>query len=224
MKDDAVIALRKSFVLIPAGEFRMGSVKGSADERPVHLVRISRPFEMGKYEITQTQWQSLMGSSDFRGPTLPVESVSWNDAQQFIQKLNAQNDGYTYRLPTEAEWEYACRAGSAGTYSGDLAAMAWYVSNAGGTTHAVGQKEPNAWGLHDMHGNVSEWCQDWFSGGYYTQSPGVDPAGPSAGSDRVLRGGSWLLDSASSRSAARYARPPGVRESGVGFRLVRTRR
>lgn len=225
-KDEVLRTLRNSFIRVPAGEFMMGSTNGHDSERPVHRVRISRVFEMGKYETTQAQWQFLLGSnpSQFKGASLPVERVSWEDVQQFIQKLNALNDGYIYRLPTEAEWEYACRAGSTGDYAGSLDAMAWYGSNAVGTTHPVGQKEPNAWGLYDMHGNVREWCQDWFNVSYYAQSPSVDPIGPRAGSDRVLRGGNWILGSDPLRSAHRWRMMPALREENVGFRLVRTTR
>ena len=226
VRRDVLNALRNSFVRIPAGEFMMGSGNGAADERPVHRVRISRSFEMGKYEVTQAQWEAGMGSNPghYKGLNLPVENVSWEDVQQFIQKLNAPNDGYIYRLPTEAEWEYACRAGSTGDYAGALDAMAWYGSNAAGTTHPVGQKKPNSWGLYDMHGNVWEWCQDWFDGSYYTQSPSVDPRGPGAGSSRVLRGGNWVLGPGFLRSARRSGRTPGLRQNDLGFRLVRTTR
>ncbi|HEY7545724.1 MAG TPA: bifunctional serine/threonine-protein kinase/formylglycine-generating enzyme family protein, partial [Blastocatellia bacterium] len=181
-----------AFVQIPQGEFLMGSEKGEGDEKPAHKVRISRPFEMGKYEVTQAQWEAVMGNnpSNFKGANLPVENVSWNDAQEFIQKLNARNDGYVYRLPTEAEWEYACRAGSTGDYAGNLDEMAWHGSNSASKTHSVGQKKPNAWGLHDMHGNVWEWCMDWYLENYYSQSPSADPPGPGTGSLRVSRGGS----------------------------------
>src|SRR6185295_12837821 len=129
----------------------------------VHKVRITRQFEIGKYEVTQEQWQAVMGDnpSNFKGANLPVEKVSWNDAQDFLLKLNAR-DGYTYRLPTEAEWEYACRAGSMGDFAGELDDVAWYDKNSGSKTHPVGQKRPNVWGLYDMHGNVSEWCSDWY--------------------------------------------------------------
>lgn len=226
VRRDVLNALRNSFVRIPAGEFMMGSGNGAADERPVHRVRISRSLEMCKYEVTQAQWEAGMGSnpSHYKGANLPVENVSWEDVQQFIQKLNALNDGYIYRLPTEAEWEYGCRAGSTGDYAGALDAMAWYGNNAAGTTHPVGQKKPNSWGLYDMHGNVLEWCDDWFNGSYYAQSPSVDPKGPSAGSSRVLRGGNWVLGSGFLRSAHRSGRTPGLRENDLGFRLVRTTR
>jgi formylglycine-generating enzyme required for sulfatase activity len=159
------------FVLIPAGSFMMGSTNGEANEKPVHQVTINYSFYMGKYEVTQAQWQSLMGNnlSNFRdcGGNCPIEHVSWEDAQNFINKLNESNDGFRYRLPTEAEWEYACRAGTTGDYAGNPSEMAWYWENSGIKTHAVGGNQPNAWGLFDMHGNVWEWCQDWYHGTYY---------------------------------------------------------
>jgi formylglycine-generating enzyme required for sulfatase activity len=138
---------RDGFVLIPGGEFSMGGDR-FYPEQPVHKVRISKAFEMGKYQVTQEQWQAVMGNnpSYFTGANLPVEMVSWNDVQEFIKKLNAKKDGYSYRLPTEAEWEYACRAGTTGNYAGNLDDMAWYDKNSGGKTHPVGQKKPNAWG------------------------------------------------------------------------------
>jgi formylglycine-generating enzyme required for sulfatase activity len=191
-----------NFVRIPAGEFQMGS-ENDSDEQPVHRVKISRDFEMGKCEVTQAQWQAVMGNnpSRFEGDNLPVENVSWSDVQEFIKRLNQADSKYQYRLPTEAEWEYACRAGTTGDYAGDLDAMAWYEKNSGGKTHAVGQKQANAWGLYDMHGNVWEWCQDWYDSNYYRQSPGADPTGPTAGSARVFRGGSWDYAAACCRSA-----------------------
>jgi formylglycine-generating enzyme required for sulfatase activity len=215
-----------SFVSIPAGEFMMGATNGKPDEKPVHRVRLSQPFEMGKYEVTQAVWEALMGSnpSEFRGANLPVENVSWLDAQEFIEKLNARNDDYIYRLPTEAEWEYACRAGSSGNYAGKLDQVAWYDDDSGNTTHPVGKKQPNAWGLYDMHGNVFEWCQDWYDGNYYAESPTVDPQGPQSGSFRVKRGGSWVFPAAFSRSAARDLYSPVYQFNFLGFRVVRTRR
>jgi formylglycine-generating enzyme required for sulfatase activity len=136
--------------------------------------------------------------SRFRGPDLPVEEVSWNDAQEFLKKLNAVEKGARYRLPTEAEWEYAARAGQSGEPA-TLDAVAWYSENSGSQTHAVGQKQANGWGLYDMLGNVWEWCADWNDSEYYGKSPSVDPPGPASGTTRVLRGGAWFF-------LARYAR------------------
>ena len=154
------VPLKWEFVRIPAGEFEMGCSSGDSDclslEKPQHHVRISKGFEMGKYLVTQAMWKSVMGTnpSRFKGADRPVERVSWNDVQEFLQRLNTQNDGYHYRLPTEAEWEYAARAGSTSSRYGELNAVAWYSGNSGKETHPVGQKQPNAWGLYDMLGNV----------------------------------------------------------------------
>jgi formylglycine-generating enzyme required for sulfatase activity len=222
---DTVVDAGIDFVLVPAGSFQMGSTNGNSSELPVHEVVISEAFELGRYEVTQAEWESVMGSnpSSFTGDdTRPVESVSWDDVQLYIEALNAQNDGFVYRLPTEAEWEYACRAGTTGDYAGDLDAMAWYSSNSGSQTHPVGQKEPNAWGLYDMHGNVWEWVQDRYSSSYYSVSPGTDPPGPTSGSYRVHRGGAWYSSAIRCRSAYRGGDSPGDRHSGLGFRLVRT--
>jgi formylglycine-generating enzyme required for sulfatase activity len=221
----ALDELRAGFVTISAGEFMMGSENGSAAEKPMHRVRLSQPFEIGKYEVTQAQWEAVMGNnpSYFKGGNRPVEQVSWYDVQEFIERLNALDDGYVYRLPTEAEWEYACRAGSNGDYAGKLDAMAWYNDNSQQMTHPVGTKQPNAWGLYDMHGNVFEWCQDYYDAGYYAQSPSVDLQGPESGSFRVKRGGGWMFSAAFARSAARDLYAPTYRFNFVGFRLVRTR-
>jgi formylglycine-generating enzyme required for sulfatase activity len=213
---------RIEFVRIPAGEFPMGSENGDADEKPVHRVRITKAFEIGKYEVTQAQWGKVMGNnpSQFKGPDLPVESVSWGDIQDFLQKLNAMNDGYRYRLPTEAEWEYAARAGSTGD-SEELASTAWYDGNSDKQTHPVGTKRPNAWGLYDMLGSVWEWCQDWYDESYYRSSPEPDPPGPGSGQARVIRGGSWLTPSSFCRAASRSRSVLGAGDASMGFRLVR---
>jgi formylglycine-generating enzyme required for sulfatase activity len=218
------------FVSIPAGKFTMGCSAGdsqcSDNEKPRHEVTISRGFELGKYEVTQGQWVKVMGSnpSNFKGDDrLPVEQVSWNDAQAFIAKLNALNDGYRYRLPTEAEWEYAARAGTAGPNYGNLDAIAWYDSNSGSKTHAVGQKQANGYGLYDMLGNVWEWCSDWYGESYYGGSPAADPNGPSSGQFRVLRGGSWGGNSRFARVSVRAGGVPDVRGTRNGFRLCRER-
>ena len=195
------------FVWIPAGDFRMGSTSRHADseEKPVTRVRISRGFYLGKYEVTQGQWEGVMGSNPSRfkncGGNCPVERVSWDDVQEFIRKLNGKSGGRRYRLPTEAEWEYAARGGTtADTYAGDLTnprgndpvlnRIAWYRENSGRRTHPVGRKAPNGWGLHDMLGNVWEWVGDWY--GDYPGGTVTDPSGPGSGSYRVIRGGSWI--------------------------------
>jgi formylglycine-generating enzyme required for sulfatase activity len=222
--------------LIPAGNFMMGSENGNSGEKPVHRVTINYSFYMGKYEVTQAQWQTVMGNnpSEFKGCDLcPVENVSWDDAQKFIRKLNAQNDGYTYRLPSEAEWEYACRAGTTGDYAGNLDSMAWYANNSGRSyidadaisrtdssnyhkrttenddqTHPVGQKQANAFGLYDMYGNVGEWCQDW-SHVNYGGTPTDGSAWESKELFRVLRGGSWYSNANTLRPAFRSENIPG---------------
>jgi len=216
------------FTLILAGEFQMGSANGSDNERPVLTVRISKPFYLGIYEVTQGQWEAVMGDnpSRFTGdPNRPVENVSWDDVQKFIDKLNTKEGGTKYRLPTEAEWEYAARAGSKTAYSfGDdssqLSKYAWFGDNAGNTTHLVGKLQPNVWGLYDMHGNVWEWVQDWY--GKYTAEPVTDPQGPAAGSYRVIRGGGWGYGAGGCRSAYPPRNAPGYRLVSLGFRLLRT--
>ena len=215
-------------VEIPTGSFCMGSNDGNADEKPVHQVTINYSFYIGKYEVTQVQWQAVIGNnpSNFKGDfgepyfKLPVEQVSWDDAQSFIKKLNERNDGFTYRLPTEAEWEYACRAGTTGDYAGNLSEMAWYSENSENRTHTVGQKQPNAWGLFDMHGNVYEWCQDWHHDSY--NGAPTDGSAWLGGVQlyRVLRGGSWTFNANYSRSAYRFRNPPDNRNSNFGFRVV----
>ena len=227
------------FLLIPSGEFWMGCSVGDtecrSDEHPRHLVRIAKPFELGKYEVTQSQWEAVMGAnpSHFKGPHLPVDSVNWGDTQLFLDKLNARNDGYRYRLPTEAEWEYAARAGSASARDGDLNAIAWHGANSGGTTHPVGQKQPNAWGLNDMFGNVTEYCGDWYSATWYGDSPTEDPKGPSSGLGRVQRGGSWGDNGAdngsywfrvSNRIWSDDSADGTSRSGNFGFRCVRERK
>ena len=220
------------FVLIPAGTFQMGCSSDKecdVDKKPRHRVTISKPFYLGKYEVTQKQWEAVMGNnpSKFKGPDLPVERVSWNDAQEFIKRLNAMEGHKRYRLPTEAEWEYAARAGSETAYSfGDsvesLKNYAWYKANSGMKTHPVGKKRPNPWGLYDMHGNVWEWVGDWFGKKQYADGSAVDPVGPDKGKDRVLRGGSWDYVAKYCRSSHRDYDKPTLTVSNDGFRLLMT--
>jgi len=217
------------FVLIQAGSFMMGSPQNAEErnETPPHKVSISKPFYLGKYEVTQEQWVTVMGSnpSRFKGPNHPVDSVSWNDVQEFIKRLNAKEGHNRYRLPTEAEWEYAARAGTNTAYffgddKKELSGYAWYFGSSDSTSHPVGQKPPNAWGLHDVHGNVFEWTQDWFGGRYYADSPETDPKGPSSGAGRVARGGSWSYNAESARAAYREFIMPHAQGGDVGFRLA----
>ncbi|MCE1225570.1 MAG: SUMF1/EgtB/PvdO family nonheme iron enzyme [Geobacteraceae bacterium] len=214
------------FVVVPEGCFQMGDSKGngSSDEKPVHQVCLDA-FSIGKYEVTQGQWKKVMGGnpSEFVscGDNCPVEQVSWNDVQQFISRLNSQSST-NYRLPTEAEWEYACRAGGTEEYCGsnDINAVAWCSDNSGSQTHSVGQKQANGWGIHDMSGNVWEWVQDWYNKSYYVSSPQSNPQGPSSGSYRVVRGGSWARSTDYVRASARNPGSPGGRIDFTGFRLV----
>ena len=213
------------FAWIPAGEFQMGSSSAEAgnDERPVTRVKISRGYWLGRHEVTQSEWQAAIGTnpSHFSGcGSCPVENVSWDDAQAFIGRLNGRAGRTRYRLPTESEWEYAARAGTSGEhYAANLDAIAWYLSNSGSRTNPVGQKAPNAWGLHDMLGNVWEWVHDWY--GAYPGGSVTDPRGPASGSDRVSRGGGWLLDAWFCRASYRNLGPPGARNLSLGFRLLR---
>ena len=231
------------FVWIEPGTFQMGSPASesghSDDEGPVHEVEISEGFWLGKYEVTQGQWKSVMGRAPWSGedfviedPSHPAVYIFWYEVQVFIGELNEAAGDSLYRLPTEAEWEYACRAGSTTRWSfGDdtsqLTHYGWYGDNAwdiGETyAHAVGLKRPNAWGLYDMHGNVWEWVQDRYDADYYNSSPRVDPPGPSSGSNRVIRGGGFFNSYRRLRSAARESLGPGAHFDGIGVRLLRIR-
>jgi formylglycine-generating enzyme required for sulfatase activity len=224
--------LKMEFVLIPAGQFNMGSPLSEKDrgddEGPVHPVKISKPFYMSKFEVTQEQYLFVMGSNPSRlvGPNRPVDCVTWYEAVEFCRKLT-QLDGNYYRLPTEAEWEYACRAGTQTRfYYGDdpdysqLAEYACYPHNSRGT-FPVGQKKANAFGLYDMHGNVQEWCSDWYDEYYYRYRHSLDPQGPPSGQGRVLRGGAWYRDASLCRCASRFASSPApVRLIYGGIRVV----
>ena len=237
------------FARISAGTFRMGSPSGESgrdnDEGPVHRVTISRDFYMGITEVTQRQWLAVMGTNPSHfsncGNDCPVETVSWFDVVKFCNRLSEReglkpayrrSSGITtwdksadgYRLPTEAEWEYACRAGTTtrfytGNSDSDLDHAGWYKENSGSMTHPVGQKAPNAWGLYDMHGNVWEWCWDWFD--KYSSALVIDPEGSTRSSVRVVRGGSWYNFASLCRSAHRFRCQHGYGDEKLGFRLLR---
>ena len=216
------------FVWVPAGEFLMGSTTAEAedDEQPVTRVRISKGFWLGKYEVTVGQWRALMGPGPMYRPDCqpcPVQAVSWNEAQEFIRTLNARTGNSRYRLPTEAEWEFAARAGTSADRYGKLDAIAWFGGGfdalVSDTRPLVGQKAPNAWGLHDMLGSVWEWVEDWY--GRYPGGAVTDPRGPSSGSQRVTRGGSWQDGAIASRAPSREGLLPGQRLISQGFRLLR---
>ncbi len=225
------------YVRIEPGDFLMGSPKEeiaivgaereiSYRERPQHPVVITRAFEIGKYEVTQRQWEAVMGSnpSAFKGIELPVTNVSWNDVQEFLTRLQPLDGKHNYRLPTEAEWEMACRAGSAGEVAAELLQeIAWFDANSLSRPHPVGRLKPNTWGLFDMQGNVSEWIHDWYDRDYYRTSPAEDPSGPPAGQSKVHRGGSWQSGTWQCRAAARGYSLPAERNHLTGFRLVRVK-
>ena len=225
-------SLGMEFRLIEPGTFMMGSPENEAgryEDETQHRVTLTKPYYLGVYEVTQDEYERLMGinPSNFKGRRNPVESISYDNAIAFIKRLNDLPEekaaGRVYRLPTEAEWEYACRAGSSTAYCfGDdetrLGEYAWYYKNSGETTHPVGEKRPNGWGLYDMHGNVWEWCNDWY--GDYPSGSVTDPTGASSGSVRVCRGGGWDYEAARCRSATRFGDDPSGRCSSLGFRLV----
>ena len=230
------------FVLIPAGEFAMGSPddepdRDPEDEGPVRQVQITRPYFLGVYEVTQAQYEKVTGENPaaHKEPTCPVENVSWNDAVAFCERLSADT-GRTVRLPTEAEWEYACRAGTTTPFAfGEIlssktdanfdGASTTYGGGAKGPflkeTTPVGSYAANAWGLYDMHGNVWEWCQDWYNKAYYKDAPAEDPQGPPSAAERVIRGGSFTYPPVCCRTADRYRREPeDSSRRGLGFRVV----
>ena len=212
-------------IYVGPGEFMMGSTIGDADETPVHKVRLTRGYWLGKYEITQRQWKSVMkgNPSRFNGDDHPVDSVSWDGCHEFLGKIQnsvmSQLGNFKARLPTEAEWEYACRAGTTGEKAHDLEGVAWYDGNSGSKTHVVGMKRANAWGFHDMIGNLSEWCSDLYGVYNCKNSVLLDPQGPVLGRDRVIRGGSWCSPVQYSRPADRSGRTPGKCYDYCGFRL-----
>jgi formylglycine-generating enzyme required for sulfatase activity len=241
-KDNAYTnSIGMKFVLVPAGTFMMGGDENievdECGELPRHQVTISQAFYLSSNEVTQRQWEDVLGDNPsyyegevnpvgmVRWEDNPVEMVSWEDVQVFIVRLNQKEGQSRYRLPTEAEWEYAARAGSTGAYyfgddESQLENYAWYGYNSYDTTHPVGQKLPNAWGLYDMLGNVWEWTGDWYEERYYANSPSADPTGPSSGAYRVTRGCGWFRDAKRCRSAYRDWREPGSHDDSVGFRLA----
>ena len=215
-------------VRVEAGTFTMGATSEMKDpwddEKPAHQVTLTNDYYICKYEVTQALWQAVMGNnpSNFKGDNLPVENVSWKDCQKFLSKLN-NTTGKSFRLPTEAEWEYAARGGKKSRgyqYNGsnNLSDVAWYDDNSGKKTHAVGTKQPNELGIYDMSGNVWEWCQDRY--GKYSSSSQVNPTGANSGSYRVLRGGSWCSSARVCRSSYRYGSTPGNRDGNLGLRLI----
>lgn len=221
------------FQWCPAGSFAMGSPgmeAGAYPDETLHEVTLSMGFWLGKCEVTQARWEAVMGvnPSYYPGAERPVESVSWEDIQDYLLILNATTSGGTYRLPTEAEWEYACRAGTTTRYYWgnddaltDIDAYAWYAANSNNESHPVGEKLPNGWGLYDMTGNVDELCQDWY--GQYPEGPVTDPQGPDVGETRVARGGDWGIGARGCRCAWRDSQEnPNVGYEAVGFRLLRT--
>jgi formylglycine-generating enzyme required for sulfatase activity len=208
-------------VSIPAGSFRMGSSSPAAEpqEKPAHTVRVGA-FFLAKFEVTRELWRAVMGDPSPAPPgrgDLPMHGVSWNECQEFIRRLNAWT-GKRYRLPTEAEWEYACRAGTKGERYGELDAAAWYVDNSGDSPHPVGQKQPNPWGLHDMLGNVWEWCQDWYPP--YPGATRPKRTRVTYGCGPVLRGGCWGCFEQVVRASYRFGIEPGAHNDGVGLRLA----
>lgn len=212
------------FIEVPAGSFNMGSVHGISDEAPVHDVTLTDAFLLGVTEVTQAQWRAVMGNhpSTHLGADLPVEGVSWEAVKGFIDTLNAQAGAAVYRLPTEAEWEYACTCAGRWAPGSDLVKVAWYGDNSGGRTHAVKDRAPNPWGFFDLLGNVAEWCDDRYDARCYDATVPADPAGPSIGNARVIRGGSWVNLAWYCRPHVRQCAGPTYRASHVGFRLARS--
>jgi formylglycine-generating enzyme required for sulfatase activity len=225
--------VKLDLIWIEPGTFVMGTPKdesGRNNDETQHQVTLSKGYWLGKYEVIQPQWKAVMGSdpSHWQGEDLPVEQVSWYEAMKFCEKLTMIEkaagrlpEGYVYTLPTEAQWEYACRAGTTGAYNVDgatLNELGWHGDESQDKTHAVGQKKPNACGLYDMHGNVWEWCLDWY--GDYPEDPVTDPVGKTSGSGRVDRGGSWGHYAGLCRSGDRNDAGPGMKAGHVGFRLA----
>ncbi len=232
MTDSITNSIGMELVRLPAGSFVMGgdwdAEQADENELPQHAVTFKQPFYIGRTPVTQSQWEAVMGAnpSEFKGDDHPVETISYEDAAAFLDRLNSVEDNPGYRLPTEAEWEYAARAGSVSTYcfgpqTAELPAYAWFQKNSGRTTHPVGRLAPNAWGLYDVHGNVHEWCADWFDRQYYARSPAENPRGPRKGVARALRGGDWGSEAWYCRCAIRSLSAPTRRSPRVGFRIVK---
>ena len=233
ISDDAITIPVKDgicieMVKVEGGTFMMGATSEmknpNSNEKPVHQVTLTNDYYMGKYEVTQALWQAVMGSnpSEYKGDNLPVETVSWNDCQKFISKLNSLT-GRMFRLPTEAEWEYAARGGKESRgyqYSGssNISDVAWYDGNSGSKTHPVGTKQANELGIYDMSGNVWEWCSDWYSS--YSSSSQTNPTGSDSGSARVSRGGGWFNDASYCRLSVRFYYTPDFRLDILGLRLA----
>ena len=233
ISDDAITIPVKDgicieMVKVEGGTFMMGATSEmknpNSNEKPVHQVTLTNDYYMGKYEVTQALWQAVMGSnpSEYKGDNFPVETVSWNDCQKFISKLNSLT-GRMFRLPTEAEWEYAARGGKESRgyqYSGssNISDVAWYDENSGSKTHPVGTKQANELGIYDMTGNVWEWCSDWYSS--YSSSSQTNPTGSDSGSARVSRGGGWFNDASYCRLSVRFYYTPDFRLDILGLRLA----
>ena len=221
---DMVKVEAETFMMGATSEMKDSYDDPDSDEKPVHQVTLTNDYYMGKYEVTQALWQAVMGSnpSNFKGDNLPVEEVSWNDCQEFISKLNSLT-GRKFRLPTEAEWEYAARGGKKSRsyqYSGssNISDVAWYDGNSVNKTHPVGTKQANELGIYDMTGNVWEWCSDWY--GFYSSSSQTNPTGADSGSSRVFRGGSWYGNARYCRLSFRDCTPPDCRGYNLGLRLA----
>lgn len=224
VKEYTVGGVTFKMIRVEAGTFFMGG-GGNSDERPQHIVTLTKDYYIGETEVTQELWITVMGynpSNKISTPQLPVETVSWNECQTFITKLNSLT-GATFRLPTEAEWEFAARGGNKSqgyTYSGsnNIDDVAWYRGNSNSTTHAVKSKSPNELGIYDMSGNVWEWCQDWYDS--YPSAAVTDPTGPTSGSYRVFRGGGWSYDATYCRCSFRSGSAPTIADLNLGLRLV----
>lgn len=224
--------LRLDLIWVKAGTFTMGSQPEEASDKaetPLTRVTFTRGFWLGRTEVTQAQYQAITGTNPSHfteeGSNAPVERVSWSEAMAYCEKLTKREQAagrlpvnYRYTLPTEAQWEYACRAGTTDAYAGDAEKMSWYDLNSEDTTHPVAQRQPNNWGFYDMAGNVLEWCSDWY--GNYPGGEVTDPTGPSEGSFRMARGGSWRSKMAVGRSAARSGASPARQDYTLGFRLA----